>query len=57
MVICVLLDTSSRYKVTAGCVQQYVYYHIPSLQIQLVKSAPDGGPMSSETCRANISAE
>ena len=29
-------------------------YH--SLRIQLVKNAPDDGPMRSETCRANISA-
>ena len=28
-----------------------------SLQIQLVQKAPDDGPMRSETCRANISAE
>ena len=33
------------------------YYHIPNLQIQLVRNAPDDGPMRSETCRANISAE
>ena len=26
-------------------------------QIQLVQNAPDDGPMRSETCRANISAE
>ena len=28
-----------------------------SLRIQLVQNAPDDGPMRSETCRANISAE
>ena len=28
-----------------------------TLQIQLVKNAPDDGPMRSETCRAHISAE
>ena len=28
-----------------------------SLQIQLVQNAPDDGPMRSETCPANISAE
>ena len=27
------------------------------LRIQLVQNAPDDGPMRSETCRANISAE
>ena len=33
------------------------YYHIPHLRIQLVKDAPDDGPVRSETCRTNISAE
>ena len=42
VVIRVLLDT---------------YYHIPNLQIQLVQNAPEDGPVRSETCRANISAE
>ena len=28
-----------------------------SLRIQLVQNAPDDGPMRSETCRANLSAE
>jgi hypothetical protein len=28
-----------------------------NLHIQLVKDAPDDGPVRSETCRANISAE
>ena len=28
-----------------------------SLRIQLVQNTPDDGPMRSETCRANISAE
>ena len=28
-----------------------------SLRIQLVQNAPDYGPVRSETCRANISAE
>ena len=43
--------------VTAGRVEQYAYYHIPNLRIQLVRNAPDDGPVSSETCRANLSAE
>ena len=33
------------------------YYHIPNLRIQLVQDAPDDGPVKSETCRANVSAE
>ena len=46
----VLLDTSSRYKVvTAGRVEQYAYYCIPNLRIQLVQNAPDVGPVRSET--------
>ena len=28
-----------------------------SPQVQLLQNAPDDGPMRSETCRANISAE
>ena len=28
-----------------------------SLRIELVQNAPDDGPMRSETCRANLSAE
>ena len=43
--------------VTAGRVEQYAYYHIPKLRIQLVQNAPDDGPVRSETCRANISSE
>ena len=51
----VLLDTTSRYFVTAGRVEQYTYYHIPkSVRIQLVQNAPDDGPVRSETCRADI---
>ena len=42
---------------TAGRVEQYAYHHITNPRIQLVKNAPDDGPMRSETCRANISAE
>ena len=42
---------------TTRHVQQYAYYHIPNLQIQLVQNAPDDGPMMSETCRADISAD
>ena len=42
VVIRVLLDTSSRYEVTAR------------LRIRLVQNAPDNGPMRAETCRANI---
>ena len=34
-----------------------VLQHIPNLHIQLVKNAPEDGPLRSETCRANISAE
>ena len=30
------------------------YYHISNLYIQLVKNAPEDGPVKSETCRANI---
>ena len=41
------LDVSSSTRITT--------YQI--LRIQLVQNAPDGGPMRSETCRANISAE
>ena len=46
VVIRVLLDTSSRYEVvgrtsynfvTAGRVEQYAYYHMTNLYIQLVK--------------------
>ena len=29
VLLCVLLDTASRYLVTAGRVEQYAYYHIP----------------------------
>ena len=32
----------------------YAYYHIPNLHIELVKNAPEDGPVRSETCRANI---
>ena len=31
----VILDTSSRYFVTAGRVEYYAYYDIPNLRIQL----------------------
>ena len=34
-----------------------LYYHIPNQQIELVQNAPDDGPVRSETCRANISAQ
>ena len=53
----VQLLRSCRNFVTAERVEQYAYYHIPNLRIQLVQNAPDDGPMSSETCRPNISAE
>ena len=42
VLLCVLLDTSSRCKV---------------LGIQLVQNAPDDGPIRSETCRPNLSAD
>ena len=48
---------STRPAVTAGRVEQYAYDLIPNLHIQLVQNAPDDGPVRSETCRANISAE
>jgi hypothetical protein len=35
------------------CIEQYAYYHIPNLHVQLVKDAPEGGPVRSETCRAS----
>ena len=41
------LDVPSSTRITT--------YH--SLRIQLVQNAPDDGPVRSETCRANISAE
>ena len=41
VVIRVLLDTSSSYEVVGS-----------SLHIQLVKNAPEDGPVRSETCRA-----
>ena len=41
-----LLDKSSRFEVVGR-----------NLRIQLVKKAPDDGPVRSETCRANISDE
>ena len=47
VVIRVLLDTSSRTRITT----------YQSLRIQLVQNAPDDGPVRSETCRANISAD
>ena len=40
---------------TCRAVRVYTAYQSP--RIQLVQNAPDNGPMSSETCRANISAE
>ena len=36
---------------------QKVFSVIHLLRLQLVQNAPDDGRMSSETCRANISAE
>ena len=42
------------YIVPAGRVEQYTYYHIPNLEIQLVQNAPDDGPLQSETCRAKL---
>ena len=51
------LGSSSYNFVTAGRVQQYAYYHIPNLRIQLVQNAPGDVPVRSETCRANINAE
>ena len=45
---------TARHEVTAGRVEQYAYYHITNLHIQLVKNAPEDGPVRSETCRANI---
>ena len=50
VLLCVLLDTldvSSSTRITT----------YQSLRIQLVRNAPDDGPMRSETCRANINAE
>ena len=44
---------SSYNFVAAGCVEYYAYYHIPNKRIQLVRNAPDDGPLRSETCRAN----
>ena len=32
----------------------FILQYIPNLQIQLVRNAPDDGPVRSETCRANI---
>ena len=49
-----LTGPSSYNSVTAGRVEQYAYYHIPNLRIQLVQNAPEDGPVRSETCRANI---
>ena len=43
----VQLDVSSSTRITT----------YQSLQVQLVQNVPDDGPMRSETCRANISAE
>ena len=53
VLLCVLLDTSSRYGWTCRVVR--VLPHT-NLRIQLVKDTPDDGPMRSETCRANVSA-
>ena len=53
----VTVGVANENKVTAGRVDYYAYYHIPNLRIQFVQNAPDDGPMRSETCRANISAE
>ena len=62
VVIRVLLDTSSRYKVAERIRNGWtgrVVRVLPhtNLRIQLVQNAPDDGPMRSETCRSNISAE
>ena len=54
VVIRVLLDTSSRYVDVSSSTRITTYR---SQRIQLVQNAPDDGPMRSETCRANISAE
>jgi hypothetical protein len=35
----------------------FILHHIPNLHIQLVQNAPDDGPVRSETCRANVSAD
>ena len=32
----------------------FILQHIPNLHIQLVKNAPEDGPVRSVTCRANI---
>ena len=46
------------HKLDQSLIQTYfILQHIPDLRIQLVKDAPDDGPMRSETCRANISVE
>ena len=46
------------HKLDQSLVQIYLLLkHIPNQHIQLVRNAPDDGPMRSETCRTNISAE
>ena len=50
------LESSYNF-VTAERVEKSAYFHIPNLQMQLVQNAPDDGPVRSETCRANLSAE
>ena len=58
-------NTSSHIEVREGHLEtvKYAYYHTPNLQIQRVKrswrwtgefNAPEDGPVSSETCWANI---
>ena len=56
VLLCVLLDTSSRCKLLDVLSSTRITTY-QSLRLQLVQNAPDDGPMRSETCRANISAE
>ena len=50
VLVCAVIQNHS-YKPT-------LYYSTyQNLRIQLVQNAPDDGPVRSETCRANISAE
>ncbi len=51
------LRSCRKTSVTAGRVEQYAYYHITNLQIELVKNAPEDGLGNYEICQANISAE
>ena len=63
VLLCVLLDTSSCYKVLPTTLQRLDMSSstrittYQSLGVQLVQNAPDDGPIRSETCRANKSAE